>query len=95
MAALEVAQQASFDLLLTDLRMPRLDGAELIRRLRSLKPALPVIVMTGQVPSAWESEFHRDGEGPTRLLCKPATLRTILDTVRDVLAPEAAAILPG
>ena len=86
-AALEAAEGGGFDVLLTDLRMPRLDGGGLIRQLRAMRPLLPVVVMTGQVPSGWESELHREGEGPIRLLWKPATLRSIVETVNGVLAP--------
>jgi CheY-like chemotaxis protein len=87
-SALEAAQRNVFDVLLTDLRMPRLDGVQLIRLLRVDRPGLPVVVMTGQVPSDWEVEFQRDGEGPTRLLLKPVSLREIVGTLRMVL--EAA-----
>ena len=37
------------DLVLTDIVMPKLDGLQLIRRLRSLLPGLPVVAMTGYV----------------------------------------------
>ena len=94
-AALEAAEGGGFDVLLTDLRMPRLDGSELIRRLRAERPSLPVIVMTGQVPCDWQQELQREGEGPMRLLYKPATLRSIVETVRGVLMPGAAATLPN
>jgi CheY-like chemotaxis protein len=35
------------DLLVTDVRMPGLDGLDLLRRVRAERPALPVVVMTG------------------------------------------------
>ncbi len=65
--------------------MPRLDGTELIRRLRADRPALPVVVMTGDVPDDWESEVIRDGEGPTRLLLKPVTLRDVVGTLHGMM----------
>jgi two-component system nitrogen regulation response regulator GlnG len=34
------------DVLITDIRMPGMDGLEMMRRLESLRPSLPVIVMT-------------------------------------------------
>jgi DNA-binding NtrC family response regulator len=45
------------DLLLTDLKMPGMDGVELLRRVRELSPGLPVIVMTafGAVETAVEA----------------------------------------
>ena len=38
---------AALDVLLTDVRMPRMDGYELALAARALRPALPVIFMTG------------------------------------------------
>ncbi|GGC52070.1 hypothetical protein GCM10011504_33130 [Siccirubricoccus deserti] len=84
-AALELAAAgATFDVLLTDLRMPRLDGRELIFRLRAERPALPVVVMTGFPPPEGISHLH-DGSGPLRLLTKP------IDISRLVAAIEAVA----
>lgn len=44
--ALELAEREEFDVLLTDVRMPGMDGVELYRRLKVMKPALRTIVMT-------------------------------------------------
>ncbi len=45
--ALALLESDRPDLLLTDLKMPGLDGMELLRRAHALDPALPVIMMTG------------------------------------------------
>lgn len=44
--ALDLLAQDPAELVLTDLRMPRVDGLELIERLRSDFPAMPVVIMT-------------------------------------------------
>jgi two-component system response regulator HydG len=45
-AALRALQAESVDLVITDLRMPEIDGVEGLRRMRSIEPQLPVIVLT-------------------------------------------------
>ena len=42
---------AGIDLLITDIRMPNLDGPGLLRKVRAVAPTLPVIVMTGYADS--------------------------------------------
>ncbi|MBI4876461.1 MAG: response regulator [Acidobacteria bacterium] len=49
--ALDEFSGASFDLLITDYRMPRMNGKELIERVRKQSPTLPVILLSGFVDS--------------------------------------------
>lgn len=83
--ALETASRKKFAALLTDLRMPRLDGAALVRRLRANRPELPVVVMTGFAPPDWRSTLQQEGEGPLVLLDKPIRLSNLLSALRQVL----------
>ncbi|WP_043337676.1 response regulator [Belnapia moabensis] len=83
-AALELASTGTlFDVLLTDLRMPRLDGRALIARLRAGRPKLPVVVMTGYPPHGGTTELH-DGSAPLELLTKPIELARLVDAIRQV-----------
>jgi DNA-binding response OmpR family regulator len=86
-AALKEAGLSRFDALLTDLRMPRLDGASLIRRLRAERPDMPVIVMSGNAPEDWEDSLQRKGEGPLVLLNKPTRLQDVVLTLKSLLGP--------
>lgn len=74
---------AGFDLLLTDLRMPRLDGKELIARLRARRPDLPVVVMTGYPPPEGAISLQA-GRGPMRLLTKPVGITPLIAALHDV-----------
>lgn len=48
--AIELFQQAgTVDLVLTDLVMPEMDGAEVIRVLKELSPEIPMILISGKV----------------------------------------------
>lgn len=48
---LETLSKGEFDLMITDFKMPKMDGIELIRRVKSLQPDLPVILLSGYVES--------------------------------------------
>jgi DNA-binding NtrC family response regulator len=45
-AALRLVREEHFDLVLTDIRMPGMSGLELFRSIRSIRPGMPVILMT-------------------------------------------------
>jgi CheY-like chemotaxis protein len=90
-AALERAADNLFDVLLTDLRMPRMDGAALIRRLRAERPDLPIVVMSGNAPEDWEDSLQREGEGPLVLLNKPARLQDVVRTINSLLGCAGSA----
>ena len=81
------AKGADFDLLLTDLRMPRLDGKELIARLRAERPDLPVVVMTGFPPPGGAVSLQT-GSGPLRLLTKPIGIMPLIAALRDVAGQD-------
>jgi two-component system NtrC family response regulator len=54
---LDVFRSASVDLVLTDVRMPEMDGMEVLPRLKAMQPDLPVIMLTahGTITSAVEA----------------------------------------
>ncbi|MGO9358254.1 MAG: response regulator FixJ [Xanthobacteraceae bacterium] len=57
---LEALPDLAFGCVLSDVRMPGLDGLELLKRLRSLRKQLPIIIMTGHgdIPLAVEAMKH-------------------------------------
>jgi len=68
------------DLLLTDIRLPGMDGRELGRRLVALRPGLPVLYMTGFAEEPHGKADSRHSEAPS--LTKPFTPSELLDHVR-------------
>jgi two-component system response regulator FixJ len=71
----------------TDIRMPQMDGLELQRRLRDLKAGLPVIVMTGHgdVPLAVEAMKA----GAVDFIEKPFDDEVLLSAIRSALSRQA------
>jgi DNA-binding response OmpR family regulator len=73
----------SYDLMITDNSMPKLTGVELLKRLRSARMELPVIMATGILPT---QEFIRSPWlQPAATLLKPYTVEALLETVSAVL----------
>ena len=61
--ALTAAAETAPDVVVTDLRMPNMDGMTLLAKLREQDPSLPVIVTTafGEVDTAVEAHSHGHG----------------------------------
>jgi len=81
--ALHKIEQAPFDLVITDLRMPGLSGQELTQALRNLRPELSVIWITGHRSVDIDAEATR--LKITRCLDKPLTVAQIRQIVSQVL----------
>jgi two-component system response regulator FixJ len=82
-AFLEVASKVKSGCIITDVRMPEIDGIELLRRLKELKLTVPVIVVTGHgdVPLAVEAMKI----GAVDFLEKPFNDEMIVAAVRSAL----------
>lgn len=81
---LAMVREHLIDLVLCDLRMPTLDGIEMIRILRSERPGLPVIVVSGTGVLGDAIEALR--EGAVDFLTKPIVdLEVLAHTVRQAL----------
>lgn len=75
--------------LVTDLRMPRMDGQTLIREIRERDATLPVVVMTGYLTQ--DSDLKHDRWKPLEILSKPVNPRTICNTLNRMLGlPQEA-----
>ena len=82
-------QRAAIDLLLTDMVMPRLGGAELFTRLRRERPGLKVLFMSGYAENAAaQPDLLRAGG---RFIQKPCELADLAQQVRTVLDEPAGA----
>ncbi|NIO03263.1 MAG: response regulator [Proteobacteria bacterium] len=72
-----------FDLVITDLQMPEMDGIELLRQARQCKAYLPVIAMTGYVST--EDGMECVEAGAHNYLVKPFRMQSLLRLVREGL----------
>ncbi|MBI2211128.1 MAG: sigma-54-dependent Fis family transcriptional regulator [Deltaproteobacteria bacterium] len=79
---LEIFRQQPFDLVLTDQKMPKLSGLDLLKSVRAINPETSVIVMTayGKI----ESAVAAIKEGATDYLTKPLNLDELLHKIEQV-----------
>ncbi len=87
-------QSRRFDLVVTDCDMPRLSGFELLKVLRPAQPTLPVILISGRVPT--EEQTGDPRLRPAAMLLKPFIMADLLETIRIVAGlREAAGTIKG
>lgn len=81
--ALNAIQHEGFDVVVTDLKMPGMDGLSLLGHLQEAAPALPVVLLTGHAGEDEAAEAVQ--RGAMAYLHKPCDLDTLLETVHEVL----------
>jgi len=81
--ALELVKKQDFDLVFLDLKMPRMVGDELFGRIKSMKPRLPVTIITGYPDSGMMSRAL--AQGPFGVMNKPFTESDIIAAVNTFL----------
>lgn len=81
---LERLQRGAFDLLLSDIRMPSMDGIALAHAARRKCPDMPIVLMTGYADQR-ERASSLDGV-VQEVLLKPFSLGRVRDCIRHVLS---------
>jgi two-component system capsular synthesis sensor histidine kinase RcsC len=84
--ALTWLEDRPFDVLLTDLAMPVLDGYELARRVHQRWPAMPVLAVTAHV--TLQERLRCEKAGMLRVLGKPLSLNTLGQVLSEVTDTE-------
>jgi two-component system, cell cycle response regulator DivK len=88
--ALDKARQEHPDVVLLDLRLPDVDGAEVTKRLRaSWRRQTPIIALSACVFGS--DVANALSSGCTAFLCKPCLPDTVLEEIRRLLRHEAVA----
>jgi len=80
---------AAFDLVITALNLPGVDGMEILRRAKRHDPATPVVILTSQGSVRHAVEAMR--EGAADFLLKPVTVDLLEELSSRMLKPPAAA----
>ncbi len=91
-AAVAALQQQPVSLVITDMHMPRRDGAQTLAWLHREHSPTPVIAMSGHFGSG--RKYSREGAlalGASRVLAKPFTQEELLDAVHALIGAPAGA----
>ena len=87
--ALDQLQIQDFDLVVSDIRMPKMDGLTLLKNIKQMAPGLPVVMITG-FPSTCPVQKAMQ-EGADGYLAKPFRIERIDDLMHDLLYGEGEA----
>ncbi|MFT5182337.1 MAG: two-component system cell cycle response regulator CpdR [Alphaproteobacteria bacterium] len=90
--ALSVLNGSTFDLLVTDIVMPNLDGIALALKVAKDYPAMPVLLMTGY--AAERQRAHNLDVLIHDVITKPFTLNEICEAAEEALASHEPATAP-
>lgn len=80
LAALEADETDPADLLITDIRMPRMDGLTLLGSMKDRRPGIPAVVMTG-----YSEVIPAETPGSLIVLRKPFQLDSLVVAVQRLL----------
>jgi DNA-binding response OmpR family regulator len=86
------ASETPFDLVITDIKMPRMDGLTLARTIGAERPDLPVLFMSGYASSL---DSFDSPVGRWAFLAKPFEPKALLQRISDLLRKDASASASG
>ncbi len=93
LVAIELLKSRSYALLITDLWMPNVDGIDLLKRLRTINPKMPVIAISGGAPGRAPIDYSvalATTWGADVVLHKPFDNDDLVDEVKALLIKYAA-----
>lgn len=80
---IEKIKQEDFDLVLCDIKMPKMDGVEVLEAIKKLKPEIPVVMISGH--GDLDTAVNTMKLGAFDYISKPPDLNRLLNTVRNAL----------
>jgi DNA-binding NtrC family response regulator len=80
---LEKIKNFDYDLVLCDIKMPKMDGEELLEAVKKIKPEIPIVMISGH--GDMETAINTMRLGAFDYISKPPDLNRLLNTVRNAL----------
>ncbi|MGB5982055.1 MAG: sigma-54 dependent transcriptional regulator [Nonlabens sp.] len=83
LAGMELIKDNDYDLVLCDIKMPKMDGVEVLEAIKKIKPDTPVVMISGH--GDLETAVNTMRLGAFDYISKPPDLNRLLNTVRNAL----------
>lgn len=83
LTGIEMIKDKDYDLVLCDIKMPKMDGVEVLEKTRKLKPEVPVVMISGH--GDLDTAVNTMRLGAFDYISKPPDLNRLLNTVRNAL----------
>ena len=80
---IEMISKTDFDLILCDIKMPKMDGVEVLEKVKHLKPEIPIVMISGH--GDLDTAVNTMRLGAFDYISKPPDLNRLLNTVRNAL----------
>jgi DNA-binding NtrC family response regulator len=80
---LEKVKASDYDLILCDIKMPKMDGVEVLNAVKKIKPEIPMVMISGH--GDMETAIQTMRMGAFDYISKPPDLNRLLNTVRNAL----------
>jgi DNA-binding response OmpR family regulator len=87
---LQLYRQEHPHVIVLDLKMPELDGVTILRQIRSVDLAQPVIILTGDTTP--ETERQVRALGVSEFIVKGSSMKLLVDTLKDILTTATLAM---
>jgi DNA-binding NtrC family response regulator len=83
LAGMELAKENDYDLILCDIKMPKMDGVEVLQAIKKIKPEIPIVMISGH--GDLDTAVNTMRLGAFDYISKPPDLNRLLNTVRNAL----------
>ena len=80
---LEMIMSNDYDLILCDIKMPKMDGVEVLQKVKKVKPEIPIVMISGH--GDLDTAVNTMRIGAFDYISKPPDLNRLLNTVRNAL----------
>ncbi|QTD38361.1 sigma-54-dependent Fis family transcriptional regulator [Polaribacter batillariae] len=90
LAGIEMIKDKDYDLVLCDIKMPKMDGVEVLEKAKKIKPEIPVVMISGH--GDLDTAVNTMRLGAFDYISKPPDLNRLLNTVRNALEKKTLVV---